>query len=134
MAALGGDGDLCRVVFLRLRFLRATNNGSKLPTNSRTRLLLRGAPRRPLMARAFALPFANVFFCCCSSSGSERDTRRPHASSAFPMNTYRRFCLGSDPELVVAVVLGQSAVVGWMGTMCALLPCKYALPSGSPET
>ena len=57
----------------------------------------------------------------------------------FPINTYRCFCVCavSGVELVAGGGAGSgTGTVGccWTGTTCAVLPCKNALPRGSPET
>jgi hypothetical protein len=46
------------------------------------------------------------------------------------------FCAGSGVEVVAGGGAGGGGgTVGcWTGTTCAVLPCKNALPRGSPET
>ena len=59
----------------------------------------------------------------------------------FPINTYRCFCVCICVVSGVEVVAdggggGGREIVGCCGTgtTCAVLPCKNALPRGSPET
>ncbi|KAH9167698.1 hypothetical protein EDB89DRAFT_1996328 [Lactarius sanguifluus] len=97
------------------------------------------------MAVDFA--FAFVLFCCSgwSCSGPGRDTSRSRVLRDVPKNTcWRLFncCSGSGIGLAVivagavaVVVAAAGEAVGWeTSTMRASLPCKNALPSGSPET